>query len=104
MFTGKNKEAFEMWYLCDCTNTIGRLGLLYDLPEIVRFVYFSQYLDSIDKMVDVKSKWADTKRDGGPILIYDLYINGDVHSPWTNRLEAWEEGFKVMDESINEGL
>lgn len=70
------------------------------LPLNMKWGVYQDFSDSMNIRLDVKSKWTDLK-DGSPIVIYELFIRGELHSPWQSRDEAYREGLEQLMKSIN---
>jgi len=109
MVIRQNKKQFEKWYNDDfmikmCVESLPvTLSGFYKLKFEMQIGVYLDYYDSINYRIDVKSKWTENKK-GEPMLIYELFIRGEIQSPWLSRNEAYREVFKEADKIINEDL
>lgn len=100
LITGKNRKEFRKWYESHRMNFDG----IYLVPYEVFMAYhinlqsgvITAYYDSVNVRTDVKSRWTETK-EGEPMLIYEAYFLGEIHSPWLSRPDAQKEAFKQAD-------
>ena len=113
MFTGKNKEDFEKWYLithCKTSMTYEELmphhkqevyGWFYDLKDSFKQGVYLEYLDSVGYVVDLSIiMGAEIER----YFSYSIKFRNTIKVYCENkhtRQEALKEAFKKADELIN---
>lgn len=105
--TGQCKTDFENWYngkrfrLPFKTEEYSGDGLGFnDLPDSMQWGVLQRFMDFSNIRIDIVSKWTELKT-GEPVLIYELFVRGEVESPWETRPQARTAAVEKLNEFYN---